>query len=85
MSEIEAVVKELETLLTKRRWLLERIERREQKFGISTEKFLKMWRSGELPEPDDSDLLEDFLSWEADAEELESLERRLKNIVQGSR
>ncbi len=82
MEEVEAAILELESLLERRRWLVRRIREREKRYGLPTREFLEAWRSGRLPEPEDAEALEDFLGWEADAEELESLGERLRSIAQ---
>ena len=82
MERLEAAISELESLLERRKWLVKRIREREKRYGLSTREFLEAWRSGRLPEPEDAEALEDFLGWEADAEELASLEERLKSIAQ---
>ena len=82
MERLEATISELENLLERRKWLVKRIREREKRYGLSTREFLEEWRSGRLPEPEDAEALEDFLGWEADAEELASLEERLKSIAQ---
>mgnify|MGYP007013804632 CR=1 FL=1 len=82
MERLEATISELENLLERRKWLVKRIREREKRYGLSTREFLEAWRSGRLPEPEDAEALEDFLGWEADAEELGSLDERLKSIAQ---
>ncbi len=82
MERLEAAISELENLIEKRKWLVRRIREREKRYGLSTREFLEAWRSGRLPEPEDAEALEDFLGWEADAEELGSLEERLRSIAQ---
>ncbi|MHA1834503.1 MAG: hypothetical protein ACTSV7_10990, partial [Candidatus Baldrarchaeia archaeon] len=79
---LDKAIKALEKLIAKRKWLLKRIKENEQKYGMSTEEFLEQWKTGILPEPEDPDILADFLGWEVDAEELKRVENELKKIVE---
>nr|MDO8044882.1 hypothetical protein [Candidatus Baldrarchaeota archaeon] len=77
---LDKAIKALEKLIAKRKWLLKRIKENEQKYGMSTEEFLERWKTGILPEPEDPDILADFLGWEVDAEELKRVENELKKL-----
>ncbi|MHA1798806.1 MAG: hypothetical protein ACTSVY_10220 [Candidatus Helarchaeota archaeon] len=69
---------ELKKKITLREWLLEQLKECEAKYGLTTESFIKKWKAGKLPEPEENDVLEDFLEWEGLSESLEQLESELR-------
>jgi len=74
--EIQAIRNKLET----RDWLANELKQKEEHFGLDTADFLAKWRAGEIPEPDDPDLLSEFQAWEGLARSLERVEAELKDI-----
>jgi hypothetical protein len=81
MSKIEEVIAESENLMRRRRKIIGILRKFEAKYGLSTEKFIEMWRSGSIPEPEDSDILADFMSWESAYEVLKMVEEKLERIL----
>jgi len=82
---LEEAVEEVEELLAKRRWVLRELRRFGERYGMSTEEFIEAWRSARIPEPEDPELHGDFIAWEALAEELEQLEKRLLERIRVSK
>lgn len=66
------------------RWILERLKGYEEKYGMNAEEFINAWKSGKLEEPEDFEVLSDFLNWEADYEMLQKTLKRVRDIVQSS-
>ncbi|BES82384.1 hypothetical protein PABY_19510 [Pyrodictium abyssi] len=67
-------------LLEEGDWVEKLVRRFEERYGMPTEEFLEAWRRGEIPEPEDPDLLADFMEWEV----LGELRRR-RGACRGSR
>ncbi|HDJ25690.1 MAG TPA: hypothetical protein ENF34_00015 [Candidatus Bathyarchaeota archaeon] len=78
---LEAVVSRVEELINRRKWLRQQLAELEHRYGIKTHEFMASWSSGKLPEPEDPDLLSDFLRWEALASELEKVEEELRRML----
>ena len=76
----EAALHPLERLLAERRWLLSELRRFEERYGMSTREFVEAWRSGRIPEPEDVEVLEDFMSWETLYEALLRVEARIRAV-----
>ncbi len=74
---VSSIIDVLEKLLARRRWVLQELRRFEERYGMSSEEFVKAWRDGRIPEPEDPDLLADFLTWEGLYEELRRLEKQI--------
>jgi len=70
-----------EGMIDRRRWLRQQLAELERRYGMSTQEFVASWSSGELPEPEDPDLLSDFLRWEALAGELRKVEEELRGML----
>jgi len=70
---LRGVMDRVEELIDGRKWLRQQLAELEHRYGMSTKEFTASWSSGELPEPEDPELLSDFLRWEALASELEKL------------
>jgi len=73
----------LDKLFEKRRWLLSQLRVFEEKYKMKTDEFLKKWRRGELPEPEDPEIHSDFMIWEGLAEDLERVEREISRYISG--
>ncbi len=71
----------VEKLIDRRRWLRQQLAELEHRYGMTTHEFMVSWSSGELLEPEDPDLLSDFLKWEALASELERVEEELRRML----
>jgi len=71
-----------EELLARRRWLLRELKNFEERYGMPTGEFVEAWRRGEIPEPEDPDLLAEFMSWETLYEALRRLEERIEREAQ---
>ena len=78
---LAAMINRVEELISKRKWLRQQLAELEHRYGMSTQEFIASWSSGELPEPEDPDLLSDFLRWEALAGELEQVEEELRRML----
>jgi len=78
---LRGVIDRVEELIDRRRWLRQQLAELEHRYGMSTQEFIASWSSGELPEPEDPDLLSDFLTWEALAGELEQVEEELRRML----
>lgn len=48
---------------------------------MPTEKFIKKWKSGKIPEPENHDTLVDFMNWEEDYELFLEITRKLRDII----
>ena len=77
----EDALDRVEGLIDRRRWLRQQLAELERRYGMSTQEFVASWSSGELPEPEDPDLLSDFLRWEALASELRKVEEELRRML----
>jgi len=77
-------IEQAKELISKREWLRQRLTELEHRYGMSTPEFLARWSSGELPEPEDPDMLSDFLRWEALAGELREVEEELGRMLAGT-
>jgi len=78
-----SLMKVIDTLRKKielRDWILNELEKYEEKFGLDSKEFAIKWQKGEIPEPDNHELLEEFLEWDALVEALEKIEEELKEI-----
>jgi len=71
----------VEKLIDRRRWLRRQLAELEHRYGMSTQEFMAFWTSGKAPEPEDPDLLSDFLRWEALMSELERVEEELRRML----
>ena len=78
---LEAIVGQVEELIKRRKWLRQQLAELEHRYGMGTHEFMTSWSSGKLPEPEDPDLLSDFLRWEALAGELETVEKELRRML----
>jgi len=47
---------------------------------MTTKEFKEKWVSNEIPEPEDHELLEEFLEWEGLSESLQNVENELNEI-----
>ena len=74
-------IEEIEDLLEKRRWILERLRLFEKKYNISTKEFVNAWKRGSLPEPDDPDIHGDFMVWKGLYDELIKIEEELRRRI----
>lgn len=63
-----------------RTWILKELSAFESKFGMTTREFKEKWNSQEIPEPEDHQLLEEFLEWEVLADILQKVEKELNDI-----
>lgn len=63
-----------------REWILGELNAFEAKYGMETNDFINKWRSNEIPEPEDLELLAEFLEWEGLFESLEKVENELREI-----
>ena len=61
--------------------VLSRLRKYEKKYGMPTEKFIKKWKSGKIPEPENHDTLVDFMNWEEDYELFLEITRKLRDII----
>ncbi|MFO8019043.1 MAG: hypothetical protein R6U96_10430, partial [Promethearchaeia archaeon] len=52
----------------------------ESKFGMKTKRFVEKWNAKEIPEPEDHQLLEEFLEWQGLFESLQDVENELNAI-----
>ena len=84
-SRAREALEEVEELLARRRWVLRELRRFEERYGMSTEEFVVAWRSARIPEPEDPELHGDFMAWDALAEELEQLEKKLLERIRLSK
>ena len=78
-----SILKEIDTLkkkITLREWLIEKLKKFENKYGMNTKEFLEKWRNGSIPEPENTKQLEEFLEWEGLADSLADVERELIEI-----
>jgi len=78
-----SLIKEIDVIKKKialRDWILKELKKFEEKYGMTTKDFVKGWRGGAIPEPEDHILLEEFLEWDALAESLEKVEKELKEL-----
>lgn len=73
-------LEEIEELVLRRKWLLSELRRFEEKYGMDSEEFIRSWREGLIPEPDDPEIHGDFVVWEALVEELEVVEGKLRSL-----
>ena len=46
-------LEEIEELVLRRKWLLSELRRFEEKYGMESEEFIRSWREGLIPEPED--------------------------------
>ena len=79
--KVSESVEVVESLIKKRRWILEQLKSFEEKYGLSTEEFINAWKKGALPEPDDPDMHGDFIVWEGLHDELLKIEKELKRRI----
>lgn len=63
-----------------REWLLNELNKFEKKYGMKTVEFVSKWLTRSIPEPEEHEILEEFLEWEGLAESLEKVEKELKEI-----
>jgi len=63
MKSVVETGRRLAEVLDTLRWILERLRRYEEKYGMSTEDFINAWRNGKLKEPEDPEALSDFFNW----------------------
>ncbi len=70
----------LKKQISRRDWILDELSQFENKYGLSTQEFIKNWSCGAIPEPADHHILEDFLEWSGLAESLEKVENELKGL-----
>ncbi|HMF32612.1 MAG TPA: hypothetical protein VKK79_14410 [Candidatus Lokiarchaeia archaeon] len=61
-----------------REWALGELKGFETKYGMSAGEFTSKWRVAAIHEPDDPDLLAEFLEWDGLAGTLEHVEGELK-------
>ena len=47
---------------------------------MDSEEFIRSWREGLIPEPEDPEIHGDFMVWEALFEELEKVEEKLRSL-----
>jgi len=63
-----------------REWLPGELNKFEAKYGMETNDFINKWRVNKIPEPEDPELLAEFLEWEGLFESLEKVEIELNEI-----
>ena len=73
---------EIELLLQRRRWILEKLKEFEVRYGMSSEEFYRKWTCGSIPEPEDPTTLAHFLTWQDLVEELHEVDRRLSQLIE---
>ncbi len=73
-------LEDIEKLVLKRKWILSELKRLEEKYGMSSEDFIRSWKEGLLPEPEDPEIHGDFVVWEALIEELGKVEDKLRSL-----
>ena len=76
IEEIDLIKKKIDL----REWVLQELQIFESKYGMITEDFVEKWTSNEIPEPEDHNLLEEFLEWEGLSKSLENVDNELKQI-----
>ncbi|MHA1271930.1 MAG: hypothetical protein ACTSQS_00685 [Promethearchaeota archaeon] len=81
MTLIEKIDK-IKKKLNLKEGILKELGKLEEKYGIETKVFLEKWKSNTIPEPEDFEILEEFLKWEGLAETLIKVEKELKEIEQ---
>lgn len=77
------LIEEIDTIQKKfnlREWVLNELKAFESKYGMTTIDFVEKWVSNEIPEPEDNNLLEEFLEWEALSESIQKVENELREI-----
>ncbi len=79
-SDMTLNLEEIEELVLRRKWLLSELKRFEEKYGMDSEEFIRSWREGLIPEPDDPEVHGDFMVWEALVEELVTVESKLRSL-----
>ena len=73
-------LEDIERLVLRRKWLLSELRKLEEKYSMDSEEFIKSWREGLIPEPEDPEIHGDFVIWEALVEELEKVEGKLRSL-----
>ena len=63
-----------------REWVLNELKNLESKYGMTTKDFIEKWTINEIPEPEEHDLLQEFLEWEGLSISLQKVESELKEI-----
>lgn len=63
-----------------RQWILGELRTFESRYGMETNEFAEKWIAREIPEPNDQNLLEDFLEWQGLYESLAKVDEELKAI-----
>ena len=63
-----------------REWVLNELKNFESKYGMTTKDFIEKWTINEIPEPEEHDLLQEFLEWEELSISLQKVESELKEI-----
>ena len=63
-----------------REWVLNELKNFESKYGMTTKDFIEKWTINEIPEPEEHDLLQEFLEWEGLSISLQKVESELKEI-----
>jgi len=77
------LIEELDKIQKKfnlREWVLSELKNFESKYGMITKDFIEKWTSNEIPEPEEHDLLQEFLEWEGLSISLQKVESELKKI-----
>jgi len=73
-------LEDIERLVLRRKWLLSELRKLEEKYSMDSGEFIKSWREGLIPEPEDPEIHGDFVIWEALVEELEKVEGKLRSL-----
>jgi len=79
------VLRVLDELFERRRWLLSQLKVFEKKYKMKTHEFLEKWRHSKIPEPEDPEIHSDFLIWEGLAEDLEKVENEISRYITGEK
>jgi len=79
MTLIEEIDK-IQKKISLREWVLSELKNFESKYGMITKDFIEKWTSNEIPEPEEHDLLQEFLEWEGLSISLQKVESELKKI-----
>jgi len=64
LSLISTQLEEIKRLVESINWVCEQLRKLEEKYGMSTEEFISKWRSGNIPEPKDVNIADDFITWD---------------------
>ena len=79
LSLISTQLEEIKRLVESINWVCEQLRKLEGKYGMSTEEFISKWRSGNIPEPEDVNIADDFITWDG---LYEILITRIKELVE---